>query len=107
MAVGGGDHIVKIETIAPGEVAGGVCDSVLQALQYVARAHDRPSAAIVLTSGLALDEHGRLPFHQVEAAAERVGLRTHAMRRPLRRIAPAQSPSILETLAGALVLLQV
>jgi ATP-binding cassette subfamily C protein LapB len=99
---------VKLEKIAPGGHAGGVCDSVLLALQYVARACDRPSAAIVLTSGLALDERGALPFHQIEAAAERVGLRTHAQRRPARAIKPAHAPSILETLdGGALVLLEV
>jgi ATP-binding cassette, subfamily C, bacterial LapB len=99
---------VKLEKIAPGEVAGGVCDSVLLAVQHIARACDRPSAAIVLTSGLALDEQGRLPFHQIEAAAERVGLRAHALRRPARGLGAKQAPAILERIdGGALVLLEV
>jgi ATP-binding cassette subfamily C protein LapB len=95
---------VKLETV---EAAVPARDAVLLALQYLARASDRPSAALVLTSGLALDERGALPFHQLEAAAERVGLRTHAMRRPVRAIRPRQAPAVLETIdGGALVLLE-
>jgi ATP-binding cassette subfamily C protein LapB len=99
---------VKVEKIAPGARAGGVCDSVLLALQYAARVADRPSAAIVLTSGLALDEDGRLPFHQVEAAAERIGMRAHALRRPVRGITRRHATALLERVdGGALVLLEV
>ena len=99
---------MKIDKIAPGPEAGSTSDSVLEALQYVARAYDRPAAAVVLTSGLAVDERGRLPFHQVEPAAERVGLRSHAMRKPVRGIAARHAPAILERLdGGALVLLEV
>ncbi|MGE5150464.1 MAG: type I secretion system permease/ATPase [Rhodospirillaceae bacterium] len=99
---------MTLKIFAPGEPAGGACDSVLLALQYVARACDRPSAAVVLTSGLAMDEDGRLPFHQIEAAAERVGLRAHAMRKPVRGLLPRHAPALLERLdGGAMVLLEV
>jgi ATP-binding cassette subfamily C protein LapB len=99
---------LKIEKIAADPQTGGARDTVLDALQYVARAYDRPSAAVVLTSGLAVDENGRLPFHQVEPAAERVGLRSHSMRKPARSLSARHAPAILERLdGGALVLLEV
>jgi ATP-binding cassette, subfamily C, bacterial LapB len=96
------------ETTASGSTPGGGADSVLEALRHVAKRLDRPSAPIVLTAGLALDEHGHLPFHQLESAAGRIGLRAHMVRRPARRLSADAGPTILETLdGGALVLLEV
>src|SRR5215469_3049245 len=71
-------------------------DSVLASLQHLARRFDRPSSPVVLVSGLALSEDGRLPFHQVESAAERIGFRAHTMRRDLSRLAQHDMPALLE-----------
>lgn len=99
---------MKTKDEAPGDIVWGVSDSVLEALRHVARSFDRPSAPILLTAGLALDEAGRLPFHQLESAAERIGLRARMIRRPARRLLKAQVPALLETLdGGAVVLLEV
>jgi len=93
------------EGTASGEGAG---DGVLQCLQHVARLYDRPSAPMVLMAGLALDDRGRLPFHQLESAADRIGLRAHMTRRPARRLSRTETPAVLERLDGsAEVLLEV
>jgi ATP-binding cassette subfamily C protein LapB len=77
-------------------------------VQHLAALYDRPSSPIVILSGLALDERGRLPFHQVESAAERIGLRTHLVRRPLGRFERRHTPAILEMDGGrSAVLLEV
>jgi ATP-binding cassette subfamily C protein LapB len=88
-----------------GESAARAADTVLQCLQHVARLYDRPSAATVLMAGLALDERGRLPFHQIESAADRVGFRAHMTRRPARRLLRTQGPAILEMLDGSAAVL--
>jgi ATP-binding cassette subfamily C protein LapB len=85
-----------------GKAAG---DSVLKSLQHVAGLHDRPTASMVLTAGLALDEQGRLPFHQLESAADRIGLRAHMTRRPARRLLRTPVPAILEQLDGSAAVL--
>ncbi len=80
-------------------------DSVLHALQQVARSFDRPYSAVVLTAGLALTAEGRLPFQQLESAAEQAGLRARLTRRRARRLGSDAVPAILETNdGGALVL---
>lgn len=71
-------------------------DPVLECLSFLARRFDRPSSAVVLSAGVALTDAGKLPFHQVEAALEHVGLRAEAFRRPtLRRWRPSTTPSVL------------
>jgi ATP-binding cassette subfamily C protein LapB len=82
-------------------------DPVLSCLQHLAKRYDRPSSPVVLLSGLALGERGWLPFHQAESAAERVGFRTHIMRRALKRLSPSDLPAMLEMSgAGAALLLE-
>ncbi|HEX5775216.1 MAG TPA: type I secretion system permease/ATPase [Caulobacteraceae bacterium] len=72
-------------------------DPVLECLSFLARRHDRPSSPVVLSAGLALTDTGKLPFHQIEAALEHVGLRAETIRRPfLRRWRPSSTPAILE-----------
>ena len=72
-------------------------DPVLECLSFLARRYDRPSSPVVLSAGLALTDTGRLPFHQIEAALEHVGLRTEAIRRPfLRRWRPSATPAVLQ-----------
>ena len=99
---------MELEQTGATEGGGRAADTVLQSLQHVARLYDRPPGARGLTAGLALDERGRLPFHQIESAAERIGLRAHMMRRPARRLVRTSAPAILERLDGsAEVLLEV
>ncbi len=72
-------------------------DPVLECLSFLARRYDRPSSPVVLSAGLALTDTGKLPFHQIEAALEHVGLRAEAIRRPtLRRWRPTSTPAVLE-----------
>lgn len=71
-------------------------DPVLECLSFLARRFDRPSSPVVLSAGLALTDTGRLPFHQIEAALEHIGLRAEAFRRPgLRRWRPSATPAVL------------
>lgn len=71
-------------------------DPVLTCLTFLAKRFDRPSSPVVLTAGLALSDTGKLPFHQIEAALEHIGIRTDVVRRPLRRWKAADTPAILE-----------
>ncbi|HZZ36479.1 MAG TPA: ABC transporter transmembrane domain-containing protein, partial [Caulobacteraceae bacterium] len=76
--------------------APGLEDSVLSCLRYLAQRYDRPSSPVVIVSGLALDENQHLPFHQIESAAERIGLRTRPVRWSLKKFAEHHMPAILE-----------
>jgi ATP-binding cassette subfamily C protein LapB len=78
-------------------------DPVLRCLQFIAKRYDRPSSPVVLLSGLAVGADGRLPFHQAESAAERIGFRTHLAHRPLKRLTGADAPALLE-MAGDLAM---
>jgi ATP-binding cassette subfamily C protein LapB len=80
-------------------------DPVLACLQRLAKRYDRPSAAVVLLSGLALNQRGWLPFHQAESAAERVGFRTHMKHRALKRLAKGDLPALVEMSDDKAVLL--
>jgi ATP-binding cassette subfamily C protein LapB len=71
-------------------------DTVLDCLRFLARRYDRPSSPVVLLSGQALSDKGRLPFHQFESAAERIGLRTRPVRWPLKRFQAHHAPVVLE-----------
>ena len=71
-------------------------DPVLDALSYLARTHDRPSSPTQLRAGLALDEQGLLPFHQIEPALEQAGMRGTALAKPLHKIRDRELPAILE-----------
>ena len=71
-------------------------DSVLECLAYLARQADRPSSPVLLRAGLALSEHGKLPFHQVEPALEQVGMRGQPIHRKLKRWPDRELPAILD-----------
>ena len=71
-------------------------DPVLDCLAYLARQADRPSSPVLLRAGLALSEHGLLPFHQIEPALDQVGMRGQSIQRRLKGWRAAQLPAILE-----------
>ena len=71
-------------------------DPVLDCLAYVARQSDRPSSPVLLRAGVALSSDGRLPFHQVEAALEHIGMRGEAIARRLKAWPSSKCPAILE-----------
>jgi ATP-binding cassette subfamily C protein LapB len=81
-------------------------DSALAAVQYLAELYDRPTSAFLMTAGLPLLEDGRLPFDQIEAAADHVGLRVRVLTKALDRLEARDLPVILRTKDdGAVVLL--
>ena len=83
-------------------------DPVLECLAYLARVHDRPSSHVLIRAGLALDEDGRLPFHQIEPALEQIGMRGDPTRGRLDRLREPRLPAILEIAGdGAVVLLDI
>ena len=71
-------------------------DPVLECLTYLAREADRPSSPVLLRAGLALSEHGTLPFHQVEPALDQVGMRGDPLTRKLKGWPSRKLPAILE-----------
>ena len=71
-------------------------DPVLDCLTFIAREADRPSSPVLLRAGLALSEHGTLPFHQVEPALDQVGMRGHPIGRKLKGWPARKLPAILE-----------
>jgi ATP-binding cassette subfamily C protein LapB len=72
-------------------------DSALSAVQYLAEMYDRPTSAFLMTAGLPLHEDGRLPFDQIEAAADHVGIRVKALKKALDRLEARDLPAILRT----------
>jgi len=80
-------------------------DSVLECLCFLARRYDRPSSPFLLKAGLAVDEKGRLPFHQLERALEHAAMRGDPVSRPLARLRPRQLPAILRMRGGEAVVL--
>jgi ATP-binding cassette, subfamily C, bacterial LapB len=72
-------------------------DTALAAIQYLAEMYDRPTSAFLMTAGLPLHEDGRLPFDQIEAAADHIGLRVRALTKPLARFDVRDLPAILRT----------
>ncbi|HEY5720936.1 MAG TPA: type I secretion system permease/ATPase [Allosphingosinicella sp.] len=80
-------------------------DPVLECLAYLAREHDRPSSHVLIRAGLALDEDGRLPFHQIEPALEQIGMRGEPTRGSLGRLRKPRLPAILEVAGGGAVVL--
>jgi len=81
-------------------------DSALAAIQYLAEMYDRPTSAFLMTAGLPLHEDGRLPFDQIEAAADHVGLRVKPLAKALDRLEARDLPAILRTGDGAVVVLE-
>jgi ATP-binding cassette subfamily C protein LapB len=71
-------------------------DPVLECLAFLARQADRPSSPVLLRAGLALSDHGLLPFHQIEPALEQVGMRGELIHRRLKGWRLQQLPAIIE-----------
>lgn len=80
-------------------------DDVLACIGLVAHRYDRPSSPVTVRAGLALDEAGRLPFHQIEPALDQIGLRGQTVRRELKRWKKHDLPAILQLSGGRAVLL--
>lgn len=80
-------------------------DPVLECLSFLAASHDRPSSAPRILSGVALDDDGHIPFHQIEPAAAHIGMHAHAVSRPFARWRADAAPALLETTAGRAILL--
>lgn len=72
-----------------------VADDVLECVRILAAAHDRPSSSAAVKAGMALDEAGRMPFHQAETALENIGLRAEPVHHRLRRWPSRELPCIL------------
>lgn len=70
-------------------------DDVLACIAYLAREHDRSSSPVILRAGLALDDKGRLPFHQIEPALDHIGMRGEPTRRRLNKFRPSDLPVLL------------
>jgi ATP-binding cassette, subfamily C, bacterial LapB len=80
-------------------------DEVLACIGLLAVQNDRPSSPPTIRAGLALDEAGLLPFHQIDPALERIGLRGEPVRHRLSKWPERDLPAILAMGAGrALVL---
>ncbi|MBB3763005.1 ATP-binding cassette subfamily C protein LapB [Sphingomicrobium lutaoense] len=71
----------------------------------MARMQDRPSSPVLLRAGLAVNEKGYLPFHQVEPALDQVGMRGFPVSRRLRGWKESQLPAILDMEGGNAILL--
>jgi ATP-binding cassette subfamily C protein LapB len=82
-------------------------DLVLACLRFLAQRYDRPASPVVLTAGLALNEAGHLPFHQIESALEHIGVRAGLVRKKAAKLFGKSLPAILD-LGGdrAVVLLE-
>lgn len=72
-----------------------VRDPVVESIAWLARRFERPSSPILIRAGLATDEKGELPFHQIEAALANIGMRGDLLRLRLQRWKSRQMPAIL------------
>jgi len=89
-------------------VSTAVADEVTECLSFLARRFERPSSPVIIRAGLALDESGNLPFHQIESALDQIGLRGSSYSGKLTGLKSRRLPAVLK-LAGnrAAVLLEV
>src|SRR5690349_15129078 len=71
-------------------------DPVLECLAYLAKQSDRPSSPVLLRAGVALSPEGRLPFHQLDAALEHIGMRGETIARRLSGWPSGKCPAILK-----------
>ena len=71
-------------------------DPVLDCLAYLPKQADRPSSPVLLRAGVALSPEGRLPFHQLDAALEHIGMRGETIARRLSAWPSGKCPAILE-----------
>ena len=83
-------------------------DDVTACLSFLARRSERPSSPVIIRAGLALDENGNLPFHQIDSALDQIGLRGEAWSGKLTGLKPKRLPAIVKLQGGrAAVLLEV
>lgn len=75
-------------------------DEVTECLSFLARRHDRPSSPVIIRAGLALDESGHLPFHQIESALDQIGLRGEPYEGKLSRLKPRHLPAVVQLGGG-------
>ncbi len=88
---------------ATGSAAG---DEVTACLAFLARRHERPASPVIIRAGLALDESGALPFHQIESALDQIGLRGEPYEGRFAGLRSRHLPAILKLVDGAAVLLE-
>lgn len=81
--------------VQPAAAEGPGRDEVTDCLAFLARHNDRPASPVIIRAGLALDEQGRLPFHQVESALDQLGLRGEPWSGKLTALKPRRLPAIL------------
>jgi ATP-binding cassette subfamily C protein LapB len=91
---GGGIDLQDMSDVHPRAAAGR--DEVTECLSFLARRYERPSSPVIIRAGLALNERGHLPFHQIESALEQVGLRGEAFPSKLSRLKSKHLPAVLQ-----------
>ncbi|EZP71978.1 ATP-binding protein [Sphingomonas paucimobilis] len=80
-------------------------DELSQCIAHVARHFGRAPGIVALRAGLAVDESGRLPFHQAESALDQIGLLSDPVRGRLGKWRPGNLPAILPLAGGRFLLL--
>lgn len=80
-------------------------DDVLACIEHVARRFDRSASPVAVKAGLALDESGRFPFHQIEPALDRFGLTGARLGRKPSRWSAADMPAIVRMAEGRAAIL--
>lgn len=70
-------------------------DELVECIATVARHFDRSPGVVALRAGLAVDQSGRLPFHQAESALDQIGLLTDHARGRLDKWRQSNLPAIL------------
>ena len=70
-------------------------DELIECIAHVARHFDRSPEIVGLRAGIAVDESGRVPFHQAESALDQIGLLTDLIRGRLNKWRPGNFPAIL------------
>ena len=80
-------------------------DELVETIAHVARHFDRSPGTVSLCAGLAVDESGRLPFHQAESALDQIGLLSDHVRGRLDKWRPGNLPAILPLRGSRFLLL--
>jgi ATP-binding cassette subfamily C protein LapB len=80
-------------------------DPVLDCLVFLAAHNEKPASPVLVKAGLALDENGSLPFHQIEAALDHIGMRGRKLRKSVSRLRQRDMPAILRLDAGRSIVL--
>lgn len=78
-------------------------DTILDAIQYLARSWRKPDSAAYLTAGLPL-EGGRMTLELLPAAFARIGVTVAKVNRQLRNLEGFEMPAMFETADGQLLI---